>query len=159
MRISPGSTGMRSSLSPPPEPVEGLVGQHKAAEPLGGQVEGAVDAPDMIALPGERLLLRHGRGINQTKRSAAPGRRDRAGEHLTHQCGQPIATLPQPIEYGHIRDVRQPDRAGPGRGRSEAAITQAITQQQAEQIDRLLSLSKGRSGEGAGMLWSGAPAC
>lgn len=72
-----------------------LISQHKAVKPLGGQLEGAVDAPNMITLSGECPLLRHGGGVDQADHPAAPGRRHCAGGTAPAASARPTSAVSQ----------------------------------------------------------------
>ena len=139
----------------PVEPLAAsLLSHFKESEALGGQIKGTVDAPYPVAPPGGGPGLRHGGRIDQANQAAAAGRRRRGGKQAADQRGQPIAAPAQPVEQGDIGNIGQPHSAGPGRGRSQAALPQAISQHQPQQHHRTgdpAGALEGLGGAGTGL--------
>jgi hypothetical protein len=96
-----------------------------------------VDAPHSVLLAGRQSGLRHGGGVNQANQPA-PGRwRRRPAERPADHLGQPVAAMAQPVEHRDVGNIGKPGGAGPRRGRAQAALSQAIRQDQLQQEERV----------------------
>ena len=81
----------------------------------------------------------HRGGVNDADHAATACPRRVRSERLSHQKGEPIPALTQPIQQSHIADVDKADRRRPRGCRSQTPLAQAIGQDQTQQIDRAIN--------------------
>src|SRR5215218_481804 len=74
-----------------------LIGQFEVAKALLRKIERAVNAPQLILLPGIRSFLRHCGGVDDTDHPATARLRRSGSKYLTHQQREPVPALTQPI--------------------------------------------------------------
>ena len=106
------------------------------AEALGGKVEGAVNAPQLVLRLGRRSSLRDRCRVDKPDQ-ASPARLGRgARQRLPDQQRQPIAASSQALEQRDIRNIGEPRRRRPRSGRTQASLAQAVGQNQAQKVHR-----------------------
>ncbi len=111
-----------------------LIGELEMAEALGGNVEGAVNAPQLIASLGRRPGLWDRGRVNDAYQAAAARLRHGGGQRLPNQERQPIAAPAQALKQRDIGKIGKPGRGRPRGGRSQPSTAKAIGQDQTQQI-------------------------
>jgi hypothetical protein len=119
-----------------------LIGQFEVAKAFLRKIERAVNAPQLVLLPGARSFLRHRGGIDDADHPAAARLRGGGGKHLTHQQREPVPALTQTIQQSHAGNIDKAHRCRPGRGRSQSPLAQTIGQNHSQQIHRIGDLSR-----------------
>jgi hypothetical protein len=110
--------------------------QFKVTEALTGQVEGAVNAPQVAFPLGFLSSFGNAGSIDDADQAAPAGLRSRRAQQLVNQKTQPVAASSQTIEQRWGRYIHQPHRRGPGRRQSQTAITNTVGKDQAQQVHR-----------------------
>src|SRR5262249_19000649 len=123
-----------------------LIGQFEMAKTLPWKIECAVNAPQLIALPGVPSSLRYRRGVDNPDQAASARLRGSASKYQTHQQRQPIPALTQAIQQSHVGDVDQADRCCPCRGQPQPSLAKAISQDQPQQVHRIADLARTHKG-------------
>src|SRR4051812_21574542 len=137
-----------------------FVCQLKVAETLAGQIEGAVNAPQVAFPLGLLSSFGNAGSIDDADQAVPAGLWGRRAQQLVNQKAQPVAALSQSIEQRRRRYIHQPHRGGPGCRQPETVITETIGKKQAQQVYRALyhaSLPKSASLSRASLKSSRAP--
>ena len=111
-----------------------LIGQLEMAKALARKVEGAVNAPQLVAPLGRPSRLRDRRRVDDPDQTAAACLRRGGGQRFPDQERQPIAASAQALKQRDIGNIGKPDRRRPGGGRAQSSLAQAIGEDQTQQI-------------------------
>ena len=111
-----------------------LIGQLKEAEPFGRKIEGAVNAPQLVAPLGCRSGLWDRRRVDDPDQAAAARLRCGGGQRLPDQKRQPVAAPAQALEQRDIGKIGKSRGGRPGGRRAQPSIAEAIGEDQPQQV-------------------------
>src|SRR5271167_2170323 len=123
-----------------------LIGQLEETEPLAGEIESAVDTPELVFCLAGGPSLEDGGGIDDADRPALARLGRGGGERLSHQPSKPLPALTQAIEQCGVGHIGKPNRCSPCRGGPQTAIAQAIGKDHAQHVDGVYELPAAQKG-------------
>jgi hypothetical protein len=111
-----------------------LIGELEMTEALAREIEGAVNAPQLVAFLGRPSRLGHRGCVDDADQTAAACWRGGRGQGFPDEERQPIAASTQALKQRDIGNIGKPHRRRPGDGRAQPSLAKAIGEDQTQQI-------------------------